>query len=495
VELFEVESSPRPVRERGRADKTFRSFAPEQDWLMPPSLDDWLPADHQARFVADAVDALDLSPVLDSYTEGRGAPPWDPRLMLRLLVFGYATGVTSSRAIERRCVDDVGFRWLAGAAVPDFRSVSKFRRRHGAAIEVLLVQTVQVAVHAGMPGLGQLAVDGVKLRAAASKHKAMSYDRLTAREAELEAEIAELEQAAAAVLADAERVDAQEDARYGRDGRPADLPAELARRETRLAKIAAAKTAIEARAADKARALAETRAAERAARDGHGLDEPQVAEQVAAAGQEAAERAEPKSNAQANFTDPDSRIMKNSDGAFVQSYNAQAVTSAGQLIVAADVTDCASDSPSLLPMIEASMANLDGNVTQLLADAGYCSEANLQALALQGATGDACDYLIATGRLKHGQPAADLTLPSQPTRTEQMAHKVRTGQGQRDYARRKTMVEPVFGQITTLQNGKRLRLRGMDGARLEWFLHCLAHNIRKISAWQAAQAPVPALAA
>ena len=258
--LFEVEPvETRPSRGCGAAvDKRFRAFDPHQVLLLPPSLDDWLPQDHLARFVADLVDeVLDLGPILADYTEKRGYPPYDPRLMLRLLIYGYTTGVRSSRANERRCVDDVAFRFLAADQAPDFRLISRFRRRHLDALAGLFTQSLHLAQKLGMVKMGRVALDGIKLEANASKHKAMSYGRLIEKEERIEAEIAAIEAQAAALLADAEATDTTEDQRFGVDGKDSDLPAELDRREKRLAKLQAARAQIEAEAADKARAHAQ----------------------------------------------------------------------------------------------------------------------------------------------------------------------------------------------------------------------------------------------
>jgi transposase len=459
--------------------KTFRAFDPDQILLMPPSLNEWLPEDHLARFVAELIDqVLDLSAIYADYGEVRGYPPYDPRLMLRLLIYGYTTGVRSSRAIERKCVDDVAFRFLAADQAPDFRSIARFRRRHLDALADLLVQSLQLAQKLGMVKLGRVALDGTKLRANASKHKAMSYDRLVDKEAAVEAEIAELEARAAGMLADAEAVDEAEDARYGPDGKDADLPGELARREQRLARIQAARAAIEAEAAERARQKAE--AAEHRRQQRAGVEDPDA---VAAAGQHAAEQAVPEPRAQRNFTDPESRIMKNSDGAFVQAYNAQAVVDeAHQVITAADVTDCAADVGCFTPMLDQSAANTGAHPKQAVVDAGYCSGDNLTA-AVQRQAEHGTDTLMATGRLNHGEtvPAAPRgRIPASATLKQRMARKLRTKPGRAGYARRKAIVEPVFGQIITVQNGRRLLLRGLAAARAEWRLLAACHNLRKV---------------
>jgi transposase len=446
---------------------------------MPPSLDDWLPEGHLARFVAELVDeVLDLDSILADYTELRGYPPYDPRLMLRLLVYGYSTGVRSSRAIERKCIDDVGFRWLAADQAPDYRSIARFRRRHLDALADLFLQSLRLAQRLGMVKMGRVALDGTKLQANASRHKAMSHGRLVAKEERTEAEIAELEATVAALLEDAEAIDAAEDARYGVDGKPADLPAELDRREKRLARLQAARAQIEAEAAERARQQAEQTERNRQARTAS-PDEEKVTE----AGRKAAAGAKPKPKAQANFTDPQSRIMKLGSGAFAQAYNAQAVVDdAHQIITAADVTDCASDCPSYTPMLDQSAANTGTHPKQAVVDAGYCSDANLDAAAARQEDHGTATFM-ATGRLHHDEqvPSAPRgRIPTTATPKQRMARKLRTKPGRAAYRRRKAIVEPVFGQITTVQNGRQLLLRGIDGARGEWRLLSASHNLLKV---------------
>ncbi|MFF1604654.1 transposase, partial [Streptomyces mirabilis] len=331
--LFEVEPAEgeQPPRRAAAVDKRFRSFDPHQVLLLPPSLDDWLPQDHLARFVAELVDdVLDLGPVLADYTEKRGYPPYDPRLMVRLLIYGYTTGVRSSRAIERKCVDDVAFRFLAADQAPDYRSITRFRRRHLDALADLFTQSLHLAQKLDMVKMGRVALDGTKLEANASKHKAMSYGRLVTKEERVEAEIADLEAKTRALLADAEATDAAEDQAFGPGGKDVDLPAELDRREKRLARMQAARAQIEAEAADKARRHAQD--TERRRQERAGVSDEQA---VTDAGEKAAAKARPKPKAQANFTDPDSRIMKNSDGAYIQAYNAQAVVDEAHQVITA----------------------------------------------------------------------------------------------------------------------------------------------------------------
>jgi transposase len=448
-------------------DKTFRAFDPNQDLLLPPSLDEWLPAEHMARFIADLVDEhLDLSRIHAGYTEGRGAPPYDPRLMVRILLYGYTTGVRSSRKLEAACVDVVAFRWLAAGTAPDYRSIARFRKRHLSALGHLFVQALALCQAAGMVKLGRVALDGTKLRANASRRKAMSYARMSEKEKILAAEVSDL-------LAEAEAIDRAEDAEYGKNRRGDELPEEFRRRESRLAKIREAKQALE----DEARERAETEAEQRAREKGE--DDDTAAERVAKAGREAT----PRPKAQRNFTDPESKIMKTADGSFHQCFNAQAVVDAEhQVIVAADLTDCAADVANLIPMTEQTLANTGQAPKEMLADAGYCSENNLtQAAELSAATGT--EFLIATGRTKHDDPlpaAPRGRIPKHATPRQRMARKLTTKKGRAAYARRKVIVEPVFGQMATLQNGKQLLLRGLDGAKGEWLLLAASHNLRKL---------------
>jgi transposase len=422
--------------------KTFRSYEPDQMLLMPPSLADWIPEEHLARFVRDVVETLDLTGIEATYTEERGYPPYHPRMMVAVLLYAYATGTYSSRKIARRLVEDVAVRFLAAGNQPDFRTLSDFRKRHSAALAALFTQVLRLCRRAGLVKLGQVAIDGTRVKANASKHKAMSYGRMTEREAALQAEIAEL-------LRRAEQADRDEDARYGADRRGDELPAELARRESRLEKIRAAKAALEAEAREQAQQS--------------GTDPAQ---------------ATPAPKAQRNFTDPESKIQKTADG-FIQGYNAQAAVDAqAQVIVAQDVTPMAADVGELLPQVTAISRILQQRPTQVLADAGYCSEANRHALERRG-----IDAYIATGRHTHGQglaPAPRGRPPVGLTRRERMARKLRTLVGRAVYARRKAIVEPVFGQIKHARRFRQFLRRGCTAVRHEWALICTVHNLLKL---------------
>lgn len=450
------------------AGKTFRGYDQQQQFLLPPSLDDWLDEDDEARFVSEVVDdVLDLSGVYASYESAAGAPPYDPRMMLKLLLFAYSTGVTSSREVERRCKRDIGFRWLSGNQAPDYRSLARFRRRHLGVLPGLFAQVLQVCAQAGLVRLGRVALDGTKLHANASKHKAISYDRIVPKIDQLHAEVD-------ALLAEAEAVDQAEDDEHGPERRGDEIPAELARRETRLAKLRAAKEQIEADAAEKAAAAAREKA--------EAAGKP--AEQAEQAAVDAAGNAKPKPKAQRNFTDPEARIMKTNHG-FDYAFNAQAaVDEDHQIVLAAQVTQQATDVQQFVPMTEQTVsiltvAGIGQSPQTVLADAGYCSESNLAAAGKL-----ASQVLIATGRQDHDerfpQGMVEGPPPEGASRREQMAHTLRTAQGHADYARRKAIVEPVFGQIKTRQNAGQLRLRGLAGAQGEWLLHALCHNLRKL---------------
>ncbi len=474
---------------KARVDKTFRVYDPHQILLLPPSIDDWLPEGHLARFVSELVEeVLDLEPFLAVFTEARGFPPYDPRLMLKLVLYGYTTGVRSSRGIEKRCHDDVALRFLAANQAPDFRSIARFRRRHLDALAGLFVEVLALCQQAGVVGLGRVALDGSKVRANASRRKAMSYKRMTEREAKLQAEVDDL-------LADAEATDTSEDDQFGPDGRDNDLAGEMARRESRLAKIRRAKSDLEADAkrragADAARqawhrhaghpdtptAGADTAGADTATGDTAGTDRR---EQAGAAAEAAAASGTPDDKAQRNFTDADARIMKTSDGSFHYCYNAQTVADdAHQVIVATRLRNRSADCPEFTSMLDEIERNCGTRPRQVLADAGYFSEDNAAAATRRGV-----DALIATGRLKHDEtpPAAPRgPIPTNATPKQRMARKLRTKAGRAAYARRKAIIEPVFGQIDTVQGGKQVLLRGQTAAAAEWDLLAACHNLRKL---------------
>ncbi len=442
--------------------KQYRPYHPHQLLILPPSLQEWLPEGHLTYFLSDLVDSLDLRAIEEEYEdELRGAPPYDPVMMVKVLLYAYCTGVYSSRKIARRLWEDVAFRVLAAGNTPDFRTLSEFRRRHLQALAQLFSQVLRLAPKAGLVRLGYVALDGTKIRANASKHKAMSYGRMTQEEARLAEEVRKM-------LERAEQVDAAEDARYGPDRCGDELPEELRRRESRLKRIREAKAALEAearrKAAEQARASSPPPDPPRPRRGRPRRDPAQV---------------KPPARAQYNFTDPDSRIMKDPSGAFVQAYNVQvAVEGSHQLILAADVSPQAADAPHLVPLTQQIQRNTGSWPRRVLADAGYFSEANVLALAAQG-----IDPLLSPDKLRHTQPlppAPRGRIPKALSVRDRMRRKLRTRLGRALYNLRKCTVEPVLGQIKAALGFRQFSFRGLVKVRAEWLLVACAHNLRKL---------------
>lgn len=471
VELEPAEPTAARAPAPAAEEKTFRPYDPEQVLLMAPVISEWVPEGDLAHFVSDLVEGiLDLSAIYASYESESGYPPYDPRLMAKLLIYGYANGICSSRKLEQATHRDVAVRMLCAGQQPDYRSIARFRARHLEALSELFVQALRLCAEAGLVKLGRLALDGTKLRASASRHKAMSYERMQKKESELEAEIAELRARARALLEEAAATDAAEDELYGADRRGDELPDELARRESRLARLREAKAALEA----EAREREERRRAEMAAEGRKPRTPPSGRDPFA-----------PKPTDQRNFTDPESKIMKASDGAFRRSYNAQAVVDEeAQAILAADASDQAPDCPQLSPALSQLEENLAAIGTELpadaalTADAGYFSEDNVKNAEAHG-----LDPYIATGRQKHSDPppiSPRGRIPRDATPKQRMARKNRTRKGQAVYARRKAIVEPVFGQMQTVQGARHLLLRGKAAARAQWRFHCAVHNLLKL---------------
>jgi transposase len=454
-----------------------QNFLPDtvnQILMFPASLHDWLPEGHLARFLVDVVSAVDLSVVYASYSskDGRGQAAYAPAMMVRLLLYGYATGVYSSRKIQARTYEDVGFRFLSGDQHPDHATIAEFRKRHLEALASLFMQALLLCEKAGLVKLGHVAIDGTKVKANASKHKAMSYKRMNETEARLKQEIE-------ALLQRAEETDSAEDAQYGKDKQGDELPDELSRRESRLQKIREAKQALEEEAREKAeqeRAEAEKKQAEREEEERR-TDKKKRGRKPALPD---SDKARPADKSQRNFTDPESRIMPDGSnkGSFVQGYNAQiAVDSAAQVIVAAEVTQETNDKQQLIPMIEHIVANLKQKPEKVSADAGYFSEANFNDEA-----GEGIDLHIATGRDKHSDPVERTTGEVSPgaTAREAMRHKLKTEAGHAVYKMRKAIVEPVFGQIKEVRGFRRFSLRGKQNVRHEWRLVCAVSNLLKL---------------
>jgi transposase len=432
--------------------KGYRTYLPEQDLLLPPSLREWLPENHLVYFVSDVVDELDLSAMYAVYEkEKRGQPPYDPRLMTKLLVYGYCTGVFSSRRIQKRLQEDIPFKVLAAGNEPDFRTISDFRKIHIQTLRKLFEQVLAMALECGAIKLGRVSLDGTKLKANASKHKAMSYGRMKEKQQQLREEVKQL-------LEQAEAADKEEDGQYG-DKRGDELPEELQRRETRLAKIKEAKKVVEQRARDKA------------AEEGKSAEEAKLA------------KADDKD--QYNFTDPESRIMKGGDG-FVQGYNAQAaVEPTLLLIVGQTVTEAANDKKQLMPMVELIKQQSGQRPEAILADNGYCSEENLELLESTEQPERTIEGFIATGKQKHAEhrlPAKPGPLPKGATQVDRMKRKLQSKAGKAVYAARKCVVEPVFGQIKQARGFRQFLLRGKENVKGEWALLCLTHNVLRLYA-------------
>ena len=432
--------------------KTFRPYDPDQVFLMPASMSEWLPEDHLCYFVSDVVDQLDLSSIMVRYAgEERGYPPYHPRMMLKVLIYAYCIGVPSSRRIARRLREDIGFRVLAANNTPDFRTISDFRKDHLAALAELFLQVLRLCEKAGLVKLGHVALDGTKIKANASKHKAMSYGRMKEQEARLEAEVK-------ALLEEAAALDEEEDRRYGSEARGDELPGELAFREGRLKRIREAREALEVEAPGGAEARQET------GKDAGGRKEQDL----------------PRDGAQRNFTDADSRIMPVAGGRdFVQAYNAQAaVDSAHQIIVAAKVTNQPSDRGQAEPMMAEVAANTGQLPREMSADAGYFSKETVTALSGMG-----IDVYLPPDKTRHGAtlpPAPRGRIPQSLSVADRMRRKLRTKKGRRCYAQRKQLPEPVFGQIKQARGFRQFLLRGIEKTGGEWQLICTGHNLLKL---------------
>lgn len=415
--------------------KTFREWNVEQRWLLPPSVMDFVPADHIAHFIRDTVrEQMDLSEILAPYEkEDRGYPPYNPVMMTALLLYAYCQGVYSSRRIARGCEERMDFMAVTGLNRPDFRTVSDFRKRHLDALQGLFEQVLTLCQHAGLVKLGHVSLDGTKVKANASKHKAMSYERMGETEKRLKQEVREW-------FHQAKSADEAEDRVHGAARRGDEMPDWVADKQQRIIKIREAREALEAAA----------RAAGKAAVD-------------------------PK--AQRNFTDPESRIMRKSGKEYVQAYNAQAaVDSAAQVIVAQSLSNSATDVQQLAPTLKQIKQNTGRQAKEFSADAGYCSEGNLAVLARHH-----IDSYIATGRQRHHESSATGRRRTQGTRVAAMRTKLARAGRRSRYRLRKSVVEPVFGQIKQARGFRQFMLRGLEKAQGEWSLICTVHNLLKLA--------------
>jgi transposase len=495
-------------------EKQFRDWNPDQPFLLPPSLQEWLPEDHPVYMMLDILEELDVSAIERKYQEKdpRGTRPYAPKMMVGLLLYGYSVGIRSSRKLEKATYEDIPFRVLAAGNHPDHTRISEFRRKHLDELEDLFLQVFQICQRMGLVELGNVALDGTKVQASASKHKAMSYERMLEEEERLKEEIEQM-------LEEAEATDREEDERFGRNSRGDELPEELGRQRDRLEQIQEAKADLEKEAkrgraeevqakADRAKERAKSHESKRERKRSETLAEKwdKQAEQLReeASGQSGEEAGEPetpegmpkhrpkcetdgtpKPKAQRNFTDPDSRIMEKG-GEFLQGYNCQLlVDEANQIIVAQGVTNNAADNGNFGPMVEKGTDNAEASPEAVLADSGYWSEE-----APEEAKACGTEAYIATGRQPHGKktPTRSGDPPEETTAQERMSHKLRTREGLDRYALRKSVVEPVNGQIKEIGGFRRFSLRGYRKVRREWALVCTGHNLKKlIGAMQAGQ--------
>lgn len=451
-------------------EKKYKECDRDQMYFLPPSLHDWLPEGHLAYFIIDVVNHLDLSEIHASYGgDGRGQPPYDPSMMVSLLFYAYCVGIPSSRRIERATIEDVAFRVVSGNRHPDHDSICAFRKRHLNALAGLFLQVLKLCREAGLVKLGHVALDGTKVHANASRHKAMSYGRMKKEEERLEREVREL-------LRLAEETDEEEDRRYGQGIRGDELPEELRHKESRLKKIREARAALEEKARERARegsVSARKKREEREKKEKAGGKKRRGRKPVLPD----PDNAKPDDKAQRNFTDPDSRIMVHG-GAFEQCYNAQAaVVDAYQVIVACGVTNEANDKGQMRPMVAGIEANVGGYHGRLSADAGYYSEKNVTILGEKG-----IDGYLAVRKIRHGEAGflAEVAPPEGLSIKGKMDWKLRTQHGREVYGRRKCVVEPVFGQIKGARGLRQFLLRGIENVYGEWSLWCLTHNLLKL---------------
>ena len=435
--------------------KRFRDWDVGQSWLLPPSVIDLVPAGHMAHFVRDVVrEELDLSAILESYSEERGQPPYHPVMMTALLLYTYCQGIYSSRRIARACQERVDYMAVTAMQRPDFRTISDFRKRHLSALEGLFVQVLQLCQRSGLVKLGHVSLDGTKVKANASKHKAMSYDRMRSEEKRLREEVR-------GWLRKAEEIDAEEDERFGADRRGDELPEWVKDRQKRLQKIREAKEALEREAREEAERLADVDPRELTPRE-----------------RAVKKTKKPPPKTQRNFTDPESRILKTCDG-FVQGYNCQAAVDAGsQVIVARGVSNRQNDAEQLVRMVEQIRKSSNGSApSELSADSGYLSEENLDALTKRGIRG-----YVATGRQRHGKEPPDEARRWNSPLIHAMTARLKRGGFRSRYRLRKQTVEPVFGQIKAARGFVRFSLRSLAKAASEWSLVCTAHNLLKLAA-------------
>ena len=431
----------------------FRSYNPKQPYLLPPSLDDWLPQDHLARFISETVDQMDLSALITAYrSNGQGSAAYHPAMMVKILLYAYCMGIPSSRKIAKALVDDVAFRWLAAGNFPDFRTISEFRKRHLRALQDLFPQILLLCKASGLVKAGIIALDGTKVKANASLSRNKTYEQLSKQEKRLKEKLE-------ALLEQAEKTDQEEDRLYG-SKRGDELPEDLSTAEKRLAKIKEAKKYLEARKKAEAKKSKESHKK-------HGRKSQKPDDTV-------------KPEAKVNMTDSESRIQKTSKG-YIQGYNAQAVATENQIVIACDVVNEANDIHQLKPMLEQAQQNLseiDVYAKTVLADAGYCSDDNLEYLESK----DEINALVSTRKEQEMRKAesGSKNIRHRSDRYKAMDRNLQNPVSRYIYGFRKRIIEPVFGQMKHCQGFSGFLLRGLEKVKNEFTLWCSAHNILKL---------------
>ena len=433
----------------------FRSYNPKQLYLLPPSLDDWLPQDHLARFISETVDQMDLSALITAYrSNGQGSAAYHPAMMVKILLYAYCMGIPSSRKIAKALVDDVAFRWLAAGNFPDFRTISEFRKRHLRALQDLFPQILLLCKASGLVKAGIIALDGTKVKANASLSRNKTYEQLSKQEKRLKEKLE-------ALLEQAEKTDQEEDRLYG-SKRGDELPEDLSTAEKRLAKIKEAKKYLEQEARKKAEAKKSKESHKK-----HGRKSQKPDDTV-------------KPETKVNMTDSESRIQKTSKG-YIQGYNAQAVATENQIVIACDVVNEANDIHQLKPMLEQAQQNLseiDVSAKTILADAGYCSEENLEYLESK----DEINALVSTRKEQEMRKAesGSKNIRHRSDRYKAMDRNLQNPVSRYIYGFRKRIIEPVFGQMKHCQGFSGFLLRGLEKVKNEFTLWCSAHNILKL---------------
>lgn len=440
--------------------KNFKEYNQNEQYLFPPSLHDWLPEDHLAYFISEIVEEMDLSEIYKEYREELGQPPYSPLMMVKVWLYAFSQGIRSSRRVEKALHEDIGFRVISGNQYPDHWTINQFRSRHHKALGNLFLESIKLAGKCGLVKLGHVSIDGTKVKANASRHSAMSYGRMLEEEKRLKGEIE-------SYLKEVEKIDKEEDKKHGKKSGN-ELPEEIKLKSKRVKAISDAKKALEEEAREKARKEQEKNK-EEAKKEGREYKPRKNPED-----------AKPDDKDQRNFTDSESKIMKSSEKAFIQAYNAQAVVDAEtQIILEAFVTNVASDKPFLPALIKGTIENTGRIPKEVSADTGLFSENNLQVLK-----GYDIEAFIPPEKLTHNQ-WRNMTppigrIPKNITPETLMRRKLRTKRGKERYKLRMTSIEPVFGQVKEGRGLRQFLLRGLEKVNSLWRIDCAVHNLLKI---------------